>query len=105
MSGFSAIDLSKLPAPEVVETVTFEDLLEEMTQAVAAAMPEMASHISFESDPVRQTLRICAYFRMLDRLEFNDRAKSLLLAKATGGDLDHLAAFWGVKREYPIFCV
>jgi len=98
MTGFSAIDLSKLPAPEAIRSVSFEALLAEMTEEATRRMPDLAPVLALESEPVRQVLRLCAWVRMLDRLEFNDAARGNMLAFATGGDLDALGAFWGVER-------
>lgn len=98
MSGFSSIDLSKLPAPEVIRTVDYEALLAEMKAEIIRHMPGLVAYISLESEPASQLLRVCAYYRMLDRLEFNDGARACMLALSTGTDLDGLAAFWGVGR-------
>ncbi|TRD18395.1 baseplate assembly protein [Palleronia caenipelagi] len=98
MTRFSDIDLAELPAAEVITQVSFDALLEEMTAHVETRLPELSPHIRLESEPMRKILRVAAYFRMLDRQEFNDNAKGLLLAKATGGTLDQLAAFWSVAR-------
>ena len=98
MSGFIPIDLSKLPAPEVIKTVSFDALLAEMKAEATSQMPDLAPFLELESEPVTKLLRVCAYFRMLDRLEFNDGARANMLALATGTNLDGLAAFWGVER-------
>jgi phage-related baseplate assembly protein len=98
MSGFIPIDLSKLPAPEVIKTVSFDALLDEMKAEAISQMPDLAPFLDLESEPVSKILRVCAYFRMLDRLEFNDGARANMLALATGTNLDGLAAFWGVER-------
>lgn len=98
MSGFSQINLSRLPAPKVIETVAFEDLLSEMKSTAISELPELADVLQLESEPATKLLRVCAYHRMLDRLAFNDGAKACMLALATGSDLDGLGAFWGVAR-------
>lgn len=98
MSGFTSIDLSKLPAPEVIKTVEYEVLLTDMKAEAIRLMPELEAYLSLESEPTSQLLRVCAYYRMLDRLEFNDGARANLLALSTGTNLDGLAAFWGVER-------
>ena len=98
MSGFTQINLARLPAPKVIETVAFEELLAEMKLAAIAELPELADVLELESEPATKLLRVCAYYRMLDRLAFNDGAKACMLALATGRDLDGLAAFWGVAR-------
>lgn len=98
MTRFAKIDLSKLPAPAVIETPDFATLLAEMKARAVELMPALADVLELESEPATQVLRVCAYFRMLDRLEFNDGVRATQLAHATGTDLDHLAAFWGVAR-------
>lgn len=98
MSGFTSIDLSKLPAPEVIKTVEYEALLAEMKAEAIRVMPELEVYLALESEPTSQLLRVCAYYRMLDRLEFNDGARASMLALSTGTDLDQLAVFWGVER-------
>lgn len=98
MSGFSSIDLSKLPAPAVIMTVEFDALLTEMKTEAVRVMPALEPFLALESEPTTQLLRVCAYFRMLDRLAFNDGARANMLALATGTDLDNLGAFWGVGR-------
>ncbi|AZV77886.1 baseplate assembly protein [Parasedimentitalea marina] len=98
MSGFTPIDLSKLPAPEVIQTVAYETLLAEMKAEAIIQMPELEPYLALESEPVTKLLRVCAYHRMLDRLEFNDGARANMLALSTGTDLDGLAAYWGVVR-------
>ncbi len=98
MSGFTSIDLSKLPAPEVINTVEYEVLLAEMKAEAIRLLPDLETYLSLESEPTTQLLRVCAYYRMLDRLEFNDGARANMLALSTGTNLDGLAAFWGVER-------
>lgn len=98
MSGFTSIDLSKLPAPEVIKTPQYEVLLAEMKAEAIRLMPDLEAYLSLESEPTTQLLRVCAYYRMLDRLEFNDGARANMLALSTGTNLDGLAAFWGVER-------
>ncbi|MBF9049884.1 baseplate assembly protein [Roseobacter sp. HKCCD9010] len=99
MSGFTSIDLSKLPAPEVIKTVEYEVLLAEMKAEAISFMPDLEAYLSLESEPTAQLLRVCAYYRMLDRLEFNDGARACMLALSTGSNLDQLAALFGVTRQ------
>lgn len=98
MSGFTSIDLSKLPAPDVIKTVAFEELFEETRSEAIRVMPELAKYLVLESETATKILQVCAHLRMLDRLEFNDGARANMLALATGADLDGLAAFWGAER-------
>lgn len=98
MSGFSQINLGKLPAPSVVKTVDYEVLLAEMKARVIELLPEMAMALELESEPVVKILQACAYFRALDRIEFNDGAHACMLALSTDSNLDGLGALWGVER-------
>jgi len=98
MSRFTAIDLSKLPHPEVIKIVGFDVLLEEMKAHAIDAVPELATFLALESEPSTKILQDIAYHRALDRAEFNDGAKAVMPALATGANLDGLAAYWGVER-------
>lgn len=98
MSGFTSIDLSRLPAPDVIEAPDFDALLAEMKAEAIRLDPELADALALESEPATKILRVCAYFRMLDRAEFNDGSRANMLAFATGGDLDQLGAYWAVER-------
>lgn len=91
------IDLSKLPAPEVIEEIGFEALLQEMLDELAARMPELDVAVS---DPAYKVLEVAAYWRMLDRQRANDRARRLLAAYAGGADLDHIGVtYYGTERQ------
>lgn len=94
----STVDLSKLPAPAIIETVDYDALLDEMVARLKADAPDLAQAVDLESEPMRKLLRVVAYYRALDGQNFNDRARGNLLALAKGADLDHLAAFYGVER-------
>lgn len=94
MSRFTRIDLSELPAPDVIEPLDFEVMLAAMKAALLARYPAA----DLESEPLIALLEVVAYYRMLDRARVNDAAKAVLLAKATGADLDNIGAFYGAAR-------
>jgi len=98
VNGFSQINLAELPAPTVIQTPAFEDLFAEMKAKAVELQPDLADVLELESEPATKMLRVGAYYRMLDRLWFNDGAKANMLALSTGTNLDGLAAFWGVQR-------
>lgn len=98
MSRFSAINLSRLPAPEVIRTADVEALLAEMKAVATDWYPDLGPFLELESEPATKILRVCAYVRHLDRLQFNDGTRANMLALASGTDLDQLAALWGVDR-------
>ena len=93
----STLDLSRLPAPIVLEPLDFETLYQEALTDFRALMGNNWS-APLESEPVVKLLEKRAYDKMMERARINDAAKSLLLAFAQGSDLDHLAANYNVKR-------
>ena len=99
MIMFTPIDLSQLPAPTVIKQMPYDTLFAEMKSEAIRLMPDLKPFLALESEPVAQLLRVCAYVRHRDRMEFNDQARATMLAYATGSDLDQLAALWGVKRQ------
>jgi len=98
-SGFSGIDLSKLPAPKVVEELSFEAILAEWKADFLERHPEAASVLDLESEPVVKLMETGAYREMLLRQRVNDGAKATMLAYAVDEDLDHLAALTPARRE------
>jgi len=98
MSGYSAIDLSLLPVPDVVETLDYEVILAAMKADLAARAPDLAAVLALESEPLVKLLEVCAYREVLIRARVNDAAQAVTLARATGTDLDNLAALFGVAR-------
>lgn len=95
-ASFTAVDLSKLPVPPVIEVVDYETLLAEMLATLRQYDPQFSALV--ESDPAYKILEVCAYYRMLDRQRVNDAARAVMLAYAQGGDLDQLGANMGVAR-------
>ena len=96
MGSFTPIDLSKLPAPDVIETLDFETLLTDYINDFIVRNPNYATLL--ESDPAIILMQVVAYREMLLRARINEAAKANMLAYATKGDLDNLAAFFGVER-------
>ncbi|MBB5985313.1 baseplate assembly protein [Sphingobium lignivorans] len=92
----SGIDLSRLPAPDLIEPLSYEVILAEMVARLKTFIPDFDD--SLESDPVVRILQVAAYYRMLDRQRVNDAARALLVAYASGADLDHLGILFGVER-------
>lgn len=99
MSRFAPIDMSLLPALLVVETIAFEDILDALKADLIARAPDLTYTVeNLESDPLNKLLEVCAYREVLLRQRVNDAAQAVMLAKAIGSDLDHLAAFFGIER-------
>ncbi|MBV6287493.1 baseplate assembly protein [Pseudomonas aegrilactucae] len=93
----SIVDLSALPAPQVLEDFDFEAVFQDDLAAFRLHMGDNWDAL-LESDPVTKLLEVGAYRKMGNRARVNDAAKALLLAFAKGGDLDHLAANVRLKR-------
>ncbi|WP_448196695.1 baseplate assembly protein [Pseudomonas putida] len=93
----SAIDLSQLPAPLVLEDLDYEELYQADLATFREHMGDNWS-ATLESDPVTKLLEVGAYRKLLNRSRINDAAKALLLAYAKGSDLDQLAANVNLSR-------
>ncbi len=90
------IDMSTLPAPAVVEALDFESIYAAALADFKVRMPEWTAEL--ESDPVLKLLEVFAYREMLIRARVNEAARSVMLAYATGPDLDQIAALFNVSR-------
>jgi phage-related baseplate assembly protein len=93
----SLIELSALPAPQVLEDLDFEEVYQGELRAFRQYMGDNWSAL-LESDPVTKLLELGAYRRLQNRARVNDAAKALLLAYARKADLDQLAANVNLKR-------
>lgn len=97
MAGaFTVIDISQLPAPEVVESLDFEAIFDSMLADLQQRDETFTALV--ESDPAYKILEVCAYRELLIRQRVNEAAKAVMLAYATGADLDQLGANVGVQR-------
>ncbi|MFW2000706.1 baseplate assembly protein [Acinetobacter ursingii] len=97
----TAIDLSQLPEPTIVEQIDYERILAAAIQDYYDRMD--ATGVEYtklrESDPAYKLAEVFAYREMLVRQRANDSAKAVLLAYATGSDLDHKAAEINLTRR------
>ncbi|MCE1004506.1 baseplate assembly protein [Pseudomonas sp. NMI1173_11] len=91
------IDLSLLPPPDVVESLDFETLYQEVLGIFRAHMGDQWTAL-LESDPVVKLMEVMAYRELVMRARVNAAAKASLLAYAKGADLDNRAADYGVQR-------
>lgn len=96
-SRFTAIDLSQLPAPSVVESLDFQVILDANLAFAQGLAPELFEDL-LPSDPVYLVLEAMAYREFLLRNRINESAKQCMLAYATGANLDHLGALYGLAR-------
>jgi phage-related baseplate assembly protein len=98
VASSNAVDLSRLPAPAVVETLDYEVILADMRADLVARAPTLSAALAIESDPLNKLIEVCAYRELILRQRVNDAAKGVMIAYAVGSDLDQLAALMGVAR-------
>ncbi|MFP1734062.1 baseplate assembly protein [Lonsdalea quercina] len=99
----SIIDLSQLPAPDIVEVPDFDTVLRARKAALLALYPEseqaaVAATLALESEPMVKLLQESAYREILLLQCINETAKACMVAYALGNDLDQLAANVNVQR-------
>lgn len=95
--SFTPIDLSKLPAPNIVEEIDSKTILSQMVNDLRRRDPGFTALV--ESDPAWKILEVAAYREMLVRQRVNDAARGVMLAFAAGSDLDQTGALFGVARK------
>ena len=95
-SAISTLDLSQLPSPDVVETLDFETIFAAMLADLRDRDATFDALV--ESDPAYKILEVAAYRELLIRARVNDAARAVMLAFASGADLDHIGATRGVVR-------
>lgn len=100
----ATIDLSQLPAPDVVETLDFETILAERKATLVSLYPEeqqdaVARTLALESEPLVKYLEENAYREVIWRQRVNDAAMGCTLAYANNNDLDVMAANNNTKRQ------
>lgn len=97
MAGsYTSVDLSQLAAPDVVEALDFETILAAMLADLQARDSTFTALV--ESDPAYKILEVAAYRELLVRQRVNDAARAVMLAYASGADLENLGALFGVTR-------
>lgn len=97
------IDLSLLPAPDVIEVVDYEVILAERKANLVSYYPledqdKVTGELALESDPRTKMLQENAYREMLWRQRLNEVGVANMLAHSTRADLEGLAAFFKVTR-------
>lgn len=95
-STFTTVDLSQLPPPNVVELLDYETILSAMIADLIARAPSFTALV--ESDPAFKILEVAAFRETIIRQRVNDAARGIMLAYASGADLDQLGANFGVAR-------
>lgn len=91
----TAIDLTQLTPPDIIETLDFETILSGHKAYLIALYPveqqaAIAAALELESEPLLKLVQNAAYRELVLRARYNDEARALLLAYAKGADLDHI---------------
>lgn len=88
------IDLSQLPAPKMIETLSFEAEY----QAIVDLWTPKGYQAPLVTDPIAKVFEVLATTVMNQKAKVNDACKANLLAYATGSDLDQLGAIYKQPR-------
>lgn len=94
----SALDLSKLPPPAAVETLSFDAIVADIKADLILRAPEAAAVLGFESEMMVKLIQAFGYREELLRNRVNQGYKASTLAFSIGPDLDIAAANLGVYR-------
>lgn len=89
--------IANLPEPALIEELNYEAIFRQLVEDFRARHPDYDALL--ESDPAIKLLQVFAYRELALRQRVNDAFKATLLAFAQAGDLDQLAAFYGVNRQ------
>lgn len=97
------IDLSQLPAPDVVEELDYEAILNDRKATLISLFPAdeqeaLARTLALESEPLTKFLQENAYREVMWRSRVNEAARAVMLAYAAGKDLDVMAANGNTAR-------
>lgn len=99
----SAVDLSSLPAPQIIDVPDFETLLTARKARLVSLYPAelqdaVARALELESEPQLKILQENCYREILLRQRINEAVQAVIIARSGGGDLDNLAANFNVQR-------
>ncbi|WP_313714989.1 baseplate J/gp47 family protein [Atlantibacter hermannii] len=99
----SAVDLSSLPAPQIIDVPDFETLLTARKARLVSLYPAelqdaVARALELESEPQLKILQENCYREILLRQRINEAVQAVIIARSGGGDLDNLVANFNVRR-------
>jgi phage-related baseplate assembly protein len=101
MAGtYTTVNLSQLTAPQAVAALDFETIFSAMLADFQSRMTASGQTFTalVESDPAYMILEACAYRELLVRQSANEAVQAVMLAYATGADLDQIGANYNVAR-------
>lgn len=96
-------DLSKLPPPDIIESLDYETIFEQRKNKFISLYPaeqqeDVKKTLQFESEPIVKLLQESAYYELILRQRINEASQALMIAHAKGNDLDNLGANFHVYR-------
>ncbi|MGJ5029063.1 baseplate assembly protein [Bradyrhizobium sp. HKCCYLS2038] len=106
-SRFLAPDLTQLQPADLIEVIDSEAILAAQKAWILARWADIRvdrpdlpplDTLGLETEPLTILLEAFAYRETLLRALVNDKARAVLIAYASGSDLDHLGALFGVVR-------
>lgn len=101
MSGFTPIDASTLPKPDVIEDIDYEVILAQNMAAYENLFDADNKEIfdaHVESDPAIKLIQLFSYKEMGFLQKINNKCLAQTLAHAEGADLEHIGFRLGVIR-------
>jgi len=99
---FNAIDLTQIPAPDALETLSFETLRSAILADGVARMNAngVAYNVNvLESDPFVALVEAYAYRELNLRARINDAVRAVLLPSSWGSNLDNIGAPFDTPRN------
>lgn len=103
MSVYNAINLTGLAAPNVLMPLDFEATIASLRAEVSAKFPDdhpIQAALTLESEPINKVIEAFAYRLVLKDAQINTKARAIMLAFATGSDLDHIGVtYYRLERK------
>jgi phage-related baseplate assembly protein len=99
MNMFNLLDMSKVPLPDSITVLDYEQKFKALKEKLLTKHPEYAEALTLESEPLTIMLEMMAYQAVLFDGKVNDAIKGNMLASATGNDLDAIAARYNLSRQ------
>ncbi len=96
MADADLTEIPDLPVPDVIEQLSFEEIVIYMRAVAAAIAPNVFSNLR-ESDPAAKLIEVFAWAELRARASFNDRSKAMLLPTAD----EDMLAYWGLLMGVP----
>lgn len=91
-----AIDLSRIPAPQIIDQPDYETRRAAMIAQLVSVMPSFSALV--ESDPAIKLIETDAFEDMILVQQVVDAIRNNLIAYAAGAHLENLGALYGVLR-------